>query len=116
MKKIFVFGMAFGLVAITSCKKDASQIQGQVRYIDSTGMYWPAAGAVMTLHENDTSKSATMSVTANAEGIYNMTSVPDGVYVVMGTLMVDSTLTYVGVSNKFECSKKDFVASPVDMQ
>jgi hypothetical protein len=115
MKKALVITVTILAFITLSCKKNASQFQGQVRFVDSTGAYFPADSAIITIHKNDTAKAATLTSTADGEGIYLITDVPDGVWVVKGVLMIDSNTTYVGVTSKFESSGKDFIAAPVDM-
>lgn len=115
MNKALLFTSFILLAGFMSCKKDASQFQGMVRYIDSTGAYYPAPGATITFHEKDSSKAIVYTGSTDAEGIYNMTGIADGQWVVKATLMVDSTLTYIGISNKLECKGQDFIAAPIDM-
>ena len=115
MRKRFILTLAVFALAIMSCKKDASKFQGHVRYIDSTGAYFAADSAMISIHENDTAKPITISGITNAEGIYLIENVPDGRYVVKAELFIDSNLTYVGITERIECSGKDFIAAPVDM-
>ena len=82
MKKGIIIALAaFGLVAV-SCKKDASEFQGMVRYVDSLGVYHVADSAVITFHDKDTSAPISLTAYTNAEGIYYATDVPDGIWVV----------------------------------
>jgi len=115
MKKgIIISLMTVALIAV-SCKKDASQFQGMVRYVDSTGAYYPADSAIITFHDKDTSAPATITSYTNAEGIYHVTDVPDGIWVVRAVLEIDSNLTYLAVSDRVEAYGKDFVAVALDM-
>lgn len=115
MRKSFILTLVVFSLAIMSCKKDASKFQGHVRYIDSTGAYFAADSAIISLHENDTAKPVTISGMTDSEGIYLIENVPDGIFVVMAQLFIDSNLTYTGITDKMECSGKDFIAAPVDM-
>lgn len=115
MKKIGLILMLPVLISFSSCKKDESKVQGMVRYIDSTGAYFPADSALITIHNKDTSAEAALTGNTDAEGIYLLEGVPDGQWVVRAVLMPDTNTTYIGVSEKFECYGKDFIGAQIDM-
>lgn len=115
MRKGYFLAVVLVGLGMMSCKKDASKFQGQVRLIDSTGSYLSGPGATITVHPNDTAKASVLTGISNAEGVYLLENVPDGIYVLKAELIVDSTLTYVGVTSKLECTGKDFIAAPIDM-
>ena len=116
MKKIGFLLFIPLLLPFASCKKDESKVQGMVRYIDSTGAYFSADSAMISVHNKDTSAAAELTENTDAEGIYFLEGVPDGQWVVRAYLQVDSNTTYIGVSEKFECYGKDFVGAKIDMK
>lgn len=115
MKKWVLVPLAICCSVMIGCKKDASQFQGMVRYVDSLGAYHTADSALITIHNKDTSAPAELTGYTDTEGIYLLSDVPDGIWVVRAVLELDSTTTYLGVSKKMECYGKDFVAAPIDM-
>ena len=115
MKKVIILSLAVFALVFVSCKKNESQIQGMVRYIDSAGIYYPADSAIITVHSKDTSAAIEMTGSTASDGIYLLGNVPDGDWVVRAVLQVDSNTTYVGISERFLCKRKDFIAAPIDM-
>ena len=115
MKKAIILSVLGFSMIFVGCKKDQSEIQGMVRYIDSAGIYYPANSAIITVHSKDTSASIQMTGNTDGDGIYYLTNVPDGDWVLRAVLQVDSNTTYIGVSQRFECKRSDFIAAPIDM-
>ncbi|MBD3635945.1 MAG: hypothetical protein HUJ25_01275 [Crocinitomicaceae bacterium] len=115
MKKGIILSLVlFGLIFM-SCKKNASKFQGRVQYVDSTGAWFYADSAIITFHDKDTNAPVSLTGATDADGIFLIENVPDGQWVLKGTLMIDSNTTYIGISDKLECKGKDFVAAPIDM-
>ena len=116
MKKTILLSLfAFALMTV-SCKKDASEFQGKVRYIDSLGAYHVADSVVITFHDKDTSAPVALTTYTDGEGIYLISDVPDGIWVLKAQLAIDSNTVYSGFTEKLECKGKDFIAAPIDME
>ncbi|MEX1001346.1 MAG: hypothetical protein WDZ35_04455 [Crocinitomicaceae bacterium] len=115
MKRGSITLITFALLFFTACKKNESDVQGMVRYVDDQGFYHTADSATIILYEKDTTGSVVMSTSTDEDGIYQIQDIADGQYRVYGELMIDSNTVYKGVSSKFSCKGAELVAAPFDL-